>query len=339
MNRSILGLQIFLEEADCLLFIQLLHIFSVRYNIVVIAYSLMPNHFHLFVYDTDGNLSRFMHDLTSSLASAYNRRHNRYGPVLQGRFKSEVVDSSKYGRVLSRYIHLNIVNTRRFADESVEEKIQVLKEYRWSSLAHYLSPDTANDIPWFDPTEVLNQFGSDLSEQIKNYMHFLLQGLTMSVDEIRGEVFDHMVEQCVIGDGEFLDTIKDKVRNMKTTNPKAARLTSIPLETLEESVMLMSGVSYENLHSRGRGRTAYRNAVIYLASEVSMSKATLTEIGKQFGGLTVSSVSRIIQTVNKALAASGTFRNLLLCMKEYLYSHSYTRLALLDISCIRTAYG
>ena len=339
MNRSILGLHIFSEDADCLLFINLLHKFSLRYNIVVIAYALMPNHFHLFVYDPDGNLSEFMHDLSATFASAYNCRHERYGHVFQGRFKSQVVDSSKYARDLSRYIHLNIVNTSRYADASVEEKIKLLKEFRWSSLAYYLSPGSANDIPWFDPQEVLNQFGSGYAEQIKNYMQYLLQGLTMSPDDIRGEVFDHMVEQCVIGDGEFLDKIKDLVRTIPTTNPRAAKLTSVPLNTLEESVMLMSGINYENLHSRGRGRTAYRNAIIYLASDVSMSKATLTEIGKQFGGLTVSSVSRIIQKVNNALTANGPFRNLLLCMEECLYSRSYDRLASLDSSCIRTAYG
>ena len=339
MNRSILGLHIFSEDADCLFFINLLHKFSLRYNIVVIAYSLMPNHFHLFVYDPDGNLSEFMHDLSATFASAYNCRHERYGHVFQGRFKSQVVDSSKYARVVSRYIHLNIVNTSRHVNASVEEKLELLKEFRWSSLAYYLYPSAANDIPWFDPTEVLNQFGSDRTEQIKNYMQFVLQGLTMSHDEIRNEVFDHMVEQCVIGSGKFLDKIKDEVRAIPTTNPRAAKLTSVPLDTLEKSVMLMPGINYENLHSRGRGRTVFRNAIIYIASDVSMSKATLTEIGKQFGDLTVSSVSRIIKKVNNALKANGTFRNLLLCMEECLYSRSYDRLASLDISCIRTSYG
>ena len=339
MNRGNACLQIFFEDADYYLFLNALHTFSIRYNIVVIAFSIMPNHFHLFVYDPEGNLSKFMHDLSSTFAAKYNRRHNQAGHVFQGRFKSQVVDSSKYARVVSRYIHLNIVNTRQFADASVEEKIELLKEFRWSSLAYYLSPSAANDIPWFDPTEVLNQFGSDRTEQIKNYMQFVLQGLTMSHDEIRNEVFDNVVEQCVIGSGKFLDKIKDEVRAIPTTNPRAAKLTSVPLDTLEESVMLMPGINYENLHSRGRGRTAFRNAIIYLASDVSMSKATLTEIGKQFGDLTVSSVSRIIKKVNNALTANGTFRNLLLCMEECLYSRSYDRLASLDISCIRTSYG
>jgi REP element-mobilizing transposase RayT len=339
MNRGNACLQIFFDDADYYLFINALHIFSLRYKIVVIAFSIMPNHFHLFLYDPEGKLSEFMHDMLSTFASNYNRKNNRVGHVFQGRFKSQVVDSSRYARDLSRYIHLNPVNTRQYVEASIEEKAKLLKEFRWSSLAYYLSPGVVKEKTWFNPREILDQFGSDRTEQIKNYMQYVVQGLAMSPDDIRSMVFDHVVEQCVIGDGMFLDKIKDEVRAIPTTNPKAAKLTSVPLDTLEKSVMLIPSINYENLHSRGRGRTAYRNAIIYLASNVSMSKATLTDIGKHFGGLTVSSVSRIIRKVNYSFTTNGIFRNLLLCMEECLYSRSYNRFASLDISCIRTAYG
>jgi REP element-mobilizing transposase RayT len=339
MNRSNERRQIFYDDADHYLLINAIFTFSSRYNIIVIAYAIMPNHFHLMVHDREGNLSRFMHDMSSTFAFNYNRKNNRVGHVFQGRFKSQVVDSTKYAVALSRYIHLNPVNISKYAATTLEEKAEVLKNYRWSSLAHYVSPDAVQNLPCFNPGEVLNHFGSDHAEQINNYNEFIIKSLSESPDDIRAAVFDHVVEQCVIGDGAFLDTVRDKVRIMPTTNPKADKLTSIPLDTVEQSLMSIPGISYDELHARGRGNTAFRNTIIYLTSKVSMTKATLTEIGRYFGGLTVSSVSRIIRKVHESFVTDGLFRNLIIRMEECLYSRADKQLALLDISCIRTAYG
>ena len=60
MNRIIAGLPFYFEDDDYDLFIKILFDVCPAYNIVLHAFSLMPNHFHLFLHTTEANLSRFI---------------------------------------------------------------------------------------------------------------------------------------------------------------------------------------------------------------------------------------------------------------------------------------
>ena len=327
------------DDDDYYLFIKTLFDVCPAYNIVLHAFALMPNHFHLFLHTTEANLSRFMQRLQSTFAIRYNLKHQKVGHLFQGRFKSQVVDSSAYACVLSRYIHLNPVNTSQYADYSIEEKASLLKTCPWSSLSYYLNPSAAADIPWLDTKEVLSHFGSNTDEQVRNYTQYLEQSLAVSSDDIRSAVFDDVVEQSIIGSDEFVDTIKELIDASRDTHPLARKILSIPLESLEKSLLTIPGITYADLHTRGRGKVALRNTALFLASLVSVSKVSLTEIGYYYGNITVSSVSRIVRKVKDRLITDGAFRNVLLCLEECIQAHSYDRITSLDISCIRNAYG
>jgi hypothetical protein len=299
----------------------------------------MPNHFHLFLHTTEANLSRFMQRLLSTFAIRYNIKHNRTGHVFQGRFKSQVVDSSAYACVLSRYIHLNPVNTDHYAEASIEEKAEALEHWPWSSLNYYCTPSVTADISWLDPSEILDNFGNNSDEQINNYIRYLEQSLVTSPAEIRSAVFDAVVDQSIIGSGTFIDGIKDILKDSKYSHPLARKIMSVPLDILESSLLSIPDITYADLHARGRGKTAVRDVTLFLAGSISVSKVSLTEIGRYFGNLTVSSVSRIIRKVNDLCVTNGPLRNLLLCLEECLRSRSYDRISSLDISCIHSAYG
>ena len=77
--------------------------------ISVIAYCLMPNHFHLLLQPHDDSLSRRMQRLLISYTKAINERFDRVGALFQGQFQAIRVDSDEYLLHLSRYIHLNPV--------------------------------------------------------------------------------------------------------------------------------------------------------------------------------------------------------------------------------------
>ncbi|MCL5994820.1 MAG: transposase [Chloroflexi bacterium] len=76
-------------------------------HVDVVAYVLMPNHYHLLVYLKSNALSDAMHAFTVSYTKAVNKRHSRVGALFQGRFQAIIVDKDKYLTHLSRYIHLN----------------------------------------------------------------------------------------------------------------------------------------------------------------------------------------------------------------------------------------
>jgi REP element-mobilizing transposase RayT len=75
----------------------------------VVAYCLLPNHYHLLVHVKAGNLPAMMQSFTMSYAKAINQRYGRVGPLFQGRFKGRLVDRDEYLLHLSCYIHLNPV--------------------------------------------------------------------------------------------------------------------------------------------------------------------------------------------------------------------------------------
>jgi REP element-mobilizing transposase RayT len=75
----------------------------------IIAYCLMPNHFHLLVRPHDDQLSRRMQRLLISYTKAMNHRYRRVGALFQGQFRAVHVDQDPYLLHLSRYIHLNPV--------------------------------------------------------------------------------------------------------------------------------------------------------------------------------------------------------------------------------------
>ena len=77
--------------------------------VTVIAYCLMPNHYHLLVQLNDDELSRQIMRLSVSYTKAINKRYKRVSALFQGQFKAVPVDTDEQLLHLSRYIHLNPV--------------------------------------------------------------------------------------------------------------------------------------------------------------------------------------------------------------------------------------
>lgn len=121
---------------------------ALRHGIVVEAFALMSNHFHLLIDASDGDLSAFVRDFTAAYASAYNMRTSRRGPLFVGRFSSvPILDDGQFA-VVVRYIHRNPLAFIPAAS---------LVAYRWSSLGilagHRVRPE------WFDSSAVLDVVG------------------------------------------------------------------------------------------------------------------------------------------------------------------------------------
>jgi len=73
----------------------------------IYAWCLMDNHVHLLLRIPFSTFSQSMHALLTGYAGYFNRVHGRTGPLFDGRFKSEPVDSDEYLMTAVRYIHRN----------------------------------------------------------------------------------------------------------------------------------------------------------------------------------------------------------------------------------------
>lgn len=77
-------------------------------KIELLAYCLMPNHFHLLIKQNDKNsMKDFMQSLIIKYSMYFNKKYKRVGQLFQGRYKAVLVDKDNYLLHLSRYIHLN----------------------------------------------------------------------------------------------------------------------------------------------------------------------------------------------------------------------------------------
>jgi putative transposase len=110
-NRGNNRQPIFFERENYLFFLRRLRRYLVGEpkTSEVIAYCLMPNHFHLLVSPHDDCLSRRMQRFSISYTKAINNRYGRVGALFQGQFQALPADQDGHLLHLSRYIHLNPV--------------------------------------------------------------------------------------------------------------------------------------------------------------------------------------------------------------------------------------
>ena len=81
-------------------------------KIDLIAYCLMPNHFHLLVMvKQNGKLEEAMQRISTGYTRAINQAYHRTGHLFQGRFKNKLIPNNEYLLHLSRYIFRNPLRT------------------------------------------------------------------------------------------------------------------------------------------------------------------------------------------------------------------------------------
>lgn len=100
---------IFLDNGDRQQFIRLLGREVQQQHWRCYGYCLMGNHYHLVIETPEPNLSRSLRRLHGMYAQWFNRCHQRVGHLLQGRFKSLLVEKECYLQELCCYVVLNPV--------------------------------------------------------------------------------------------------------------------------------------------------------------------------------------------------------------------------------------
>lgn len=112
--------------------------FRLRYNniaqdIDIIAYTLLPTHFHLLVRQhTRDGISRLLKQLTNAYTYYYNRKNKRSGPLMQGRYKAVSVDIDKQLKHLLRHLDREPQETGTTED---------FRTYPYSSYKEYIEED------------------------------------------------------------------------------------------------------------------------------------------------------------------------------------------------------
>jgi putative transposase len=77
----------------------------------VIAFCIMPTHFHLFLEQlVEDGISDYLKYISHGYAVYFNKKIHRLGHLWESKFKSVLVEEDAYALHLTRYIHLNPVS-------------------------------------------------------------------------------------------------------------------------------------------------------------------------------------------------------------------------------------
>jgi len=118
------------------------------------AWTLMPNHFHLYVSSPrsclgleasvnsdsseSNNIGDFMRKVCTSYSMYFNKKYNRTGSLFEAKFKAVHISDEVQAKYLFSYIHLNPIKLifPNWKDHGIKDKTEALKflgEYKWSS--------------------------------------------------------------------------------------------------------------------------------------------------------------------------------------------------------------
>lgn len=155
----------------------------------ILAFSLMPNHYHLMVQQQENNgITEFMRKLGTGYTNYFNLKNSRVGALFQGKFKAVLLEREAHFQHLPHYIHLNPLDLkmpewRNGNVKNKKEAIAFLKKYRWSSLPDYLG---LKNFPFVTEREFLikcigepNDFLSRMQEWISEVNFDFIQNVVL----------------------------------------------------------------------------------------------------------------------------------------------------------------
>jgi REP element-mobilizing transposase RayT len=259
--------KIFYDAVDREKFLEILSRTKERYGFLLHGYALMDNHYHLLIETPKANLSQIMQNINTSYTVYVNRKYQRSGHLLQGRFKGIIVEKDRYLIALSRYIHLNPVRAKLVKGPA---------DYPWTSYKSFLDRKAEDSL--VDTGETLSYFSKRRKRAVRAYRKFV-----EVVEEKDESPFAAMEAGLLLGRGAFKAKILRRIGKMKVDEeiPQARRLRKrVSVDAVIKACQLFYGRNGKALVERVRGKEE-RQVGIYLVKILSGEKGK--EIGRYFG--------------------------------------------------------
>ena len=310
---------IFLGDRDRRHLLELLAACPERFALRLHAYVLMNNHYHLLVETPLANLSQAMQWLNVSYSVWFNRRHERVGPLFQGRFKAVLVEPFSWGLFVSRYVHLNPVRVRslgldkaaqirqrRGVDggpdrEQVKARLDRLARYPWSSYRAYTALAAAPE--WLTRTHVLELIGEGSEQQrSKAYRKYSEDAVREGLEE---SPWDKLTGHLVLGSQTFLRSVRHTLKGNIKEQPALRALQARP--AWAQVVRALEDIKGEPwIRFRDRHRDWGRDLALYLGR--TRCGLSLRELGELAGGLDYRTVGWIVARFTRLIAEDKQIR-------------------------------
>jgi putative transposase len=237
------------------------------------AYCLMTNHYHLLIETPEANLSGGMRRLNGVYTQSFNRRHGRVGHLLQGRYKSVVVEKESYLLEVCRYLVLNPVRAGLVGHA---------RQWGWSS---YRATAGYEEGPqWLEVSGIRGLFGGPVPQAMKAYRRFVQEGIG------QGSMWEEVVGQIFLGSAVFLARMAGLVKGQSLDNVPAVQRRPTRLKPVEvlDRVGAVYGLSRWEILARVEAEAYWSGA--YLLRRAA--NLPLKEVGGMFG-VSASRISHI----------------------------------------------
>lgn len=329
MARGINRQAIFSDDKDRWHFLDLLGTLPERFRLGVHAYVCMENHYHLIVSTPDANLSRALHWLNVSYSAWYNRRHQRAGPLFQGRFKSGLIEGAGWGYELSVYVHLNPLRIRGLglgkreragarlgqgraaSSEVLKERLKQLRAFRWSSYPAYAGYRPVPE--WLETGTLLELAAKEPGRRTAAYRKDVRTRLVEGADP---DTLDALRERVAIGSAMFVSRVKEGLgvvaREAETKRELRRR---ILFKDILKALERVSGDPWPQVLKRHGD--ARKWVVLWLARR--HTGMTLSELGQLAGARDYAAVGIGLRRLETRLKHTPELRQLAAQMEQMLY--------------------
>ena len=257
--------------------------------VVLHAFALMDNPFHLLVRTPRANLSRFMQRLWTAYALYARYKHRRPGHQFQGRFKAKLVEDETYLLALTRYIHLNPIKIAACRRLSRRERVQRLEGYPWSSYPGYVDATKRLEFVAYD---LLADYGRTAAIARRNYRGYV----HACILEDDGPMLEALAaSRYAIGSTAFVEKTEQRLAGRRSGRSQdrdvALPRATVGIERIDKAVAAHYGVSPSDVASR----RACDRAAKFVAVELACGLTGMTQrsIGEHYGGITSAAVSNI----------------------------------------------
>lgn len=239
MNRGRGRQDIFHDKRYFEIFLKVIQESFEKFDMVIHAYCLMSNHYHLILETPNANLSRVMRHINGVYTQRYNKLRETDGPLFRGRFKAILMEEETYLLNLSRYIHRNPIKF-----------VKKLEDYKWSSYPSYLN--LVQSPKWLNKVKTMEFF--DGLKNIKHYKDYVLKEFDQ--DNIKEIYSDKSFD--VMGSDDFKKRIQSKVIDDQYHTNKDQLLRScrnkLSIDDMIKKIANCFDVSIESIIGRQGGR-------------------------------------------------------------------------------------
>lgn len=293
MAHSIEGKPLFVDKLDRLEFLSRFEKGLKKTGYECDSWTLMDNHYHLFVRTNENPMSDLMRSLNGGYAQWYNKKYKKRGYLFQDRFQSILCQDSDYAKELIRYIHLNPLRANQVS--SLEE----LEKWPWCGHGYLLGNGSSLGTGFQQRVKPLRRFGEDEESALKKYIEYLNEGFDGMKSYEAGnlgpvEAFEINGSKkgwaAVIGDHEFvLDAMKKyAIRSHRLHRPDKYEKV---MEKIEKSITEKYSIGKENLITRSRRyintiarqdfcKTAFHEELLPMAVIARFLQITISAVSK-----------------------------------------------------------